>query len=112
MTMTSATPKQRPLSVPGWCGLLMLLILLCPVSSLAQPSQSGIIRDTALRENWIIIDSHRLLITPQTVIKNFTIGSNSPSALQKGRFVYFNASPQHELVEIWVYKENPRPDKH
>lgn len=78
----------------------------------SEPKRAGVIREANPGANWVTIDSRRLVIVPQTVIKNLAVGGNSPRALQKGRQVRYSANDRHELLEIWIYPEKtPRRGK-
>jgi hypothetical protein len=86
----------------------LLLALSLPALAAGEPAQWGKIQEVNPRESWVIIDTQRLLITPQTKIRNLDTAGDSVRALRKGQLVRFTPGPQHGLLTLWIYPSDPQ----
>lgn len=86
---------------------MVILLVLCLPAGADSGEQRGKIREVNLQQGWVVIDSHRLKLTPNTAIRNLAIGAHDPHALQVGRPVFFTSNPQHELLTVRIYPDNP-----
>lgn len=85
--------------------LLIALALMSIASTAisAQPQVYGTIKEINLYRSWIVVGSHRLLVTPHTQIRNLSTGGDYLRALQAGQPVLYDAGPEHELIQIRAY---------
>lgn len=69
----------------------------------AQPQSYGAVQEVNAAKSWITIDSRRLLVTAKTEIRNLDTRQHYLSAIAAGQPVLYTATPQHELLQLWVY---------